>query len=230
MNARHLNSIARGLTRIARRLVACLALALAVIAVRVEAVPIQLYNTGMDPPGLAAIVPHGQIDTHYSIVSPPNMTAVTVNDTTFPFPPWAPNAYGPGGSRWIGPSVNSQGPAVPYTYRTQFTLPANAILSSATIAGLWATDDWFVDVFLNNVPQGQTNLGFTSLQPFTVTSGFQVGVNNLEFRLINAGGPTGLRVDRIVGKYLVPEPAAATLAGASLVGCSFALRRRRALA
>ena len=192
-----------------------------------RAVPIAgLYNTGVLNTGVT-IAAAGVPDPHYTLVAPANFTAQTVSDSNFPFPPWVPNVYGPGGSRWIGPTPGGNGPPFNYRYQTQFNLPANALLSTAMITGLWGTDDGSLDIWLNGNPQGQVSAGFTSLVPFMVTTGFQVGLNNLEFRLNNAGGPTGLRVDRIAGKYQVPEPLTAGAGVLSALVVAAAARRRR---
>lgn len=204
---------------------ACLAaIAIAASSAASFGVPISgLWPTGQNNLGFTILLP-GIPDPHYTLIAPPNLNDVTVNDTAYPFPPWVPNTYGLGGSRWIGPAANSYGPAGTYRYVTQFSLPNNAILSTAMIAGLWGTDDNSLDIWLNGNPQGQVSAGFTSLVPFMVTSGFQVGLNTLEFRLNNAGGPTGLRVARIGGKYLIPEPVTA---GIGAIGCFAALAYRR---
>ena len=191
---------------------------------QVSAVPIAgLFNTGLD--GFANYLAAGPPDAHYTASGPSGaFTPVAVDDTTFPFGPWVAN--NPPNSRWIGPHISSQGPAGNYSYQTTFSLPSNAILSTAMISGLWGTDDGSLDIWLNGTPQGQVSAGFTSLVPFMVSSGFQVGPNVLEFRLNNAGGPTGLRVDDIRGKYdLVPEPASLGLAAGCLAGV-LAIRRR----
>ncbi len=193
-------------------------------AITALAVPISgLFNTGVDGSG-AAWGAGGISDIHYSatLLPSPSFTPVTVTDTAFPFPPWVPNnAF----SRWIGPRASSQGPAGNYIYRTTFNLPANANLSTAMLGGLWGTDDPGTDIRINGISTGQTSLGFTTLVPFTVTSGFNVGLNTLDFYLTNAGGPTGLRVDRMRGKYdLIPEPGTCILAAIGLGGM---LVRRR---
>jgi hypothetical protein len=155
---------------------------------------------------------------------PPNFTAVTVDDTTYPFPPWLPNNSG---SRWIGPAADSYGPAGPWIYRTTFTVPANAILSTVSVGGDWATDDPGTDIRINGASTGQTSASFTSLTPFSISSGFVFGNNTLDFYITNAGGPTGLRVDHIVGSYQVPEPAAVALACGGIVLCGSMFVRRR---
>lgn len=192
------------------------------------AVPIAgLFNTGVDNSGNAwgsAGVP----DIHYSVIASPSgaFTPVTVDDTTFPIPPWVANNSL---SRWIGPAATfADGPVGSYTYRTTFTLPTNAILSSASISGLWGTDDLGLDILINANSTSQTSGGFTSLTPFSVTSGFVTGLNTLDFVFQNAGGPTGLRVDDIRGTVqLVPEPTSLVLCLIGLGAAVFSQSRIR---
>ncbi len=191
-----------------------------------SAVPIAgLFNTGLG--SSANYLAAGQPDAHYFVNTSPSgpFTPVAIDDTNYPFGPWVPNNSP--FSRWIGPTISSQGPAGAYHYETTFNLPSNANLSTAMITGDWGTDDWSLDIWLNGTPQGQVSGGFSPvLVPFMVNSGFVFGPNVLEFRLNNAGGPTGLRVDNIRGKYnLIPEPASLSLAAGCVV-VLFALRRR----
>jgi hypothetical protein len=191
-----------------------------------RAAPIMnIYNTGVNNIAFT-IGPPNIPDPHYRIISPANFTAVTVDDTTYPFPPWLANNYGSGGSRWIGPSSNGNGPAGPWIYRTIFTVPPTAILSTVNVTGDWATDDPGTDIRINGTPTGQTSASFTSLTPFSVTSGFVFGTNTLDFYLTNAGGPTGLRVDHISGSFQIPEPTTLALACGGLIS-GFVLRHRR---
>lgn len=196
-----------------------------------------LFNTGVDNAGNWVPPAAGGVpDLHYTVTVSPlgAFTPVTVNETIFPIGggPWVANNPG---SRWIGPTQNfGNGPPGTYIYETQFTLPANTILSTAIITGLWGTDDASADIFLNGNQQFQTSAGFTTLVPFVVQTGFQIGLNTLEFRLVNAGGPTGLRIDAICG-YYIPEPATCSVVlGALLLGFVHVRRRvaasRRALA
>lgn len=185
-----------------------------------------LYNTGVNNAGVALAA--NVVDPHYTITVSPSgpLPAITVTDTAFPFPPWVANNTG---SRWIGPDASSQGPAGTYRYRTTFTVPANAILSTVNVNGLWGTDDNSLNIFINGNPTGNVSGGFTTLVPFNVSTGFVFGTNTLVFRLNNAGGPTGLRVDKVVGIYqVVPESTATALACVGLIigGCSHRRGRR----
>lgn len=190
-----------------------------------SAVPIaNLYNTGLD--GLGNYLPANAPDGNYSVVTSPlgTFTPVAVDDSLYPFPLWVAN--NPNFSRWIGTSnQSSNGPAGVYTYRTSFNLPANADLNSVVITGLWATDDPGLNILVNSTPNGQTSIGHTALVPFTLTTGFQIGNNDIDFIVQNGPSSTGLRVDSIAGNYnLIPEPGSFLL-GTSCLG-SLVMRRR----
>lgn len=216
--------------RLIKRCLATAAAALATVAVwcgTAAAIPIPLFNTGTDPTNTAWL-PANVTDIHYfytlsQTANPP----VTVDATNWPIfgGPWVANNAN---SRWIGPDQSSQGPAGNYTYATLFTLPANTNLATVNVSGMWATDDPGLDIEINNISTGQASAGFSTLVPFSITGGFQIGVNTIEFLVQNAGGPTGLRVDRIRGDYsLIPEPATLGLAAAGLAVIA-TIRRRAA--
>ena len=208
----------------------CLVAVSLAMAAAAHAVPITgLFNTGVDNIGNA--LPANQNDPHYDLTFPTVNTEVTVIDTAFPIPPWvANNPF----SRWIGPTSNGDAPSGNYTYRTTFSLPANANLNSASISGLWSTDDASIDILINGNSTGNTTGGHAALWPFLINGSglFQAGLNTLDFQLNNsplAGptSPTGLRVDRIRGDYLViPEPASTCLVVAALVTALGTLRHQ----
>ena len=208
----------------------CFCIAVASVSTVATAVPISIFNTGVDAIG-NAIVGNGVADTHYSlIVQPGAATAVTVDPSNYPFPFWIANNAG---SRWIGPAADSNGPSGNYVYQTTFNVPSNAILSSVSVSGDWATDDPGTDIRINGASTGQLSPSYGALTPFSVTSGFVLGTNTLDFYITNAAfgtNPTGLRVDHIVGTYqVVPEPSAALLIGAASLISTLTLRRRRSL-
>ena len=171
-------------------------------------------------------------DLHYQLVAvPPNgpgPNAVTgpaylTQDGPFPLNgPWMAN--GPS-SAWIAPTAhqgdNVQGSDLTnnlhYVYETTFNLPAN--FGSAVINGLWAADNSGIAILLNGHNIGSTfaygpPYGFAYFTGFTATSGFQVGLNTLEFVVANGNGgsdtagPSGLRVQITDATFTgVPEPA-----------------------
>jgi MYXO-CTERM domain-containing protein len=185
-----------------------------------------LYNTGVDTTISRSTMATGSIDSHYYITTD-SVNAVVVDDTTYPFPAWVANNPGAGGSKWVGIQQDSYGRTGPFTYRTNFTIPAWADLNSVVISGLWATDDGLSDIRVNTFSTGNATIGHNVLVPFTINSAngtFVHGTNTLDFDFTNAGGPTGLRIDGIRGTF-VPEPtsAATGLIGLAMAG---AFRRR----
>jgi hypothetical protein len=189
-----------------------------------------LFNTGVDPAG-NPLLGTGTADPHYALISSPAAyTAVTVNDPGYPISPNGPWAANSPTSRWIGPDGTSNGAGGNYIYRTTFTVPANAILSSVNVFGLWAVDDVATDILINGNSTAPPSPFYTPLAPFAVTSGFVFGINTLDFAITNANigiNPTGLRVDRIVGTYQVPEPRTRGFAIAGLIyTIAFATYRR----
>jgi hypothetical protein len=187
------------------------AIALSIGATTEAAVITDLRNTGLDGAG-NYIAAHGAADGNYFLLSAPAAyPTVTVDDTVWPIAPNGPWVINSAGSRWIGPDINGNGIGGAYVYRTTFTVPANAILNTVNVSGLWSVDDFGTDIVINGNSTGQTKLGFTTLAPFSVTSGFVFGLNTLDFHVANAFpgqlNPTGLRVDRVVGTYQIPEPS-----------------------
>lgn len=208
-----------------------LALALAVAPLSVSAATItDLYNTGVNNSG--TVLSDSTVDSHYTITSAPSgAQSSTKTPAGYPFGYWLANDSD---SAWIGLNTyQSQGAVGNYTFHTTFTLAANAILSSASISGLWGTDDYGLNIYINGVSTGYTTSGFSSLGSFAINSGFVTGTNTLDFVVYNTGGPIGLRVDNLVGSYQtssasVPDGGLTVL----LLGSAFtglvALRRKSA--
>lgn len=189
-----------------------------------------LYNTGVDNAGVA--LGDNVTDSHYALISQPgggSFIAETVLDDNFPIPPWFANNAG---SRWIGPDsdADANGPAGFYTYRTSFTLPGNVDLGSVTISGVWGSDDLGPDILINGFATGNpTTSQFFSPTGFSIASNFVVGANTLDFLIQNGGGPTGVRVDQIMGMYdVISEPGTLALLGLGLIGLGVARRRKAA--
>ncbi|MBD2485309.1 hypothetical protein [Planktothrix sp. FACHB-1365] len=164
-----------------------------------------LYNTGIDPDRnrLGDSLP----DPHYQLESFPVGTvtpAVTSPDNSLANN-WVANTAT---SRWIGPNrPSAQGPVGEYIYKTTFTLP---IFSEALIVGELSADDNVTDILINGVSAGNpTPLGsWTTVSQFTISTGFVVGENTIEFKVNNSNGPTGLRIHSITGTY---TPALSTV-------------------
>lgn len=189
-----------------------------------------LFDTGLG--SNCAVLPDGGLDAHYYLMVNPDgaplVPGVVQDSTTFPIVagPWLANTAL---SKWIGPQFNTSGsqgdptdvgagPGV-YVYRTTFDL-TGFDLNTVRITGNWATDNEGVDIRVNGVSTGITNVAqFINLTPFLLSSGnatFTTGVNFLEFRVRNASlGYTGLRVEGMKGfgtilpgtvPYIVTQP------------------------
>ncbi len=161
------------------------------------------------------------VDPHFTVTGPDGATqaAKVVREDGYPTPPWLPNTAA---TRWISPySSDADGNAPPgeYVYRTTFDL-AGRDAATAVLTGLWAADNFGVDIRLNGVSLGLTHggenpgtgvEGFRSLSSFTVAAeagaAFQAGVNVLEFVVRNdrysANDPTPNPVGLFVADLLL---------------------------
>ena len=190
-----------------------------------------LFNTGVDGAGNA--LGGGATDTHYDLASVPDARPTPFDAVA---PASIPGAWvsNDADSRWISPQNNVNDGPGDYIYRTTFTIPNDADLSTASVAGRWGTDNQGRDILINDTSTGQTNTAqFGSLTPFSITSGLTHGVNTMDFVLNNAGtsgNPTGLRVDDIQGTYqltVIPEPLTMLAVGLSVAGLGGYLRKRQ---
>jgi len=156
-----------------------------------------LYYTGVDNTG--TVLPVGTSEQHYEMTGP-SYPATVITASPYWIKPSA-------GSSWIGPSNgNVNDPLGDYSYVLTFDLtgldPATAVIS-----GGWATDNT-AKILLNGIDTGISKplYGFTSLDSFTISSGFVPGTNTLEFVVSNrpegAGSinPTGLLVANLSGE------------------------------
>lgn len=196
-----------------------------------------LYNTGVDSSG-APLANGTNPDPHYSLTVVPSGSTVTrVIDPSGGFP-IGPYFVGNNLSRWIVPnnnptSGNSAGDNAPvgdYTFRTTFDL-TGFDFTTAAITGGWATDNAGIEIRLNGVSKGFGHLAnFTSgFSAFSLTSGFQAGINTIDFVVNNASGATGnpvaLRVEMTGTANQVPEPEGLALVGMALLAAGVARRR-----
>ena len=135
-----------------------------------------------------------------------------------------------------------------YIYETHFNVPANAILSTGTITGNLAVDNQLTDIAVNgkhlniSTPLKGTNpenMGYSvQFYPFSITSGFQVGDNVIDFYVANlfdtnGPNPTGLQcqMDGTIQTTIAEAPEPSSLALASMAVCGllgYGWRRRKA--
>lgn len=206
------------------------AAALVLVTTVAEAAPIVgLFNTGVL--GVGVLAPPGTVDLHYDLILAPGGFSTAFDSVIIPA---SYQANGPD-SLWIGPDPNLNldfSSAAPYVYQTTFTIPAGFDPTTAVITGLIASDD-SVAIFLNGAATGVGLPAFTgTLTPFIVNNSvlFAVGVNTLDFQVLNTGGgPTGLRVEMTgtVSPAVVPEPATLGTAGCGLLFLALMTLRRR---
>lgn len=205
-----------------------------------SAAPIPVFGTGLDASG--SLLAPGSSDPHYVLtlnaLGPSTSTFVAGGassvesgtqavPTGWPFTPgaWAIDAL----AQWIGPTtdvVGIQGTVVDtfYTYQTTFDL-SGFDPSTVQLTGHWTADNYLTMVSLNGAPVYSAvgcgspgNFAFSSLTPFTISSGFQPGLNTLTFNVTNSTcfnmpprtNPTGLLVDisgtGVPGGGSIPEP------------------------
>src|SRR5207253_1804367 len=119
-------------------------------------------------------------DPHYT-VTPGSGPFVIGNPAAVP---WVGNTAT---SQWITPARDTRAGPGPFTYTTTFDL-AGFDPATAQITGLWSSDNEGT-MFLNgNLVAVDPFPGWTSLVPFSITSGFQPGINTLTFAVPNGSG------------------------------------------
>jgi hypothetical protein len=194
----------------------------------------QASITGLNNTGLGV---GGTTDSSYKLTAVTSDDGVatgvpTITTDQWPVNPWLVNSDV---SKWITPtSTQSQSldawNAGTYTYTLTFDLTGyNA--ASAYFTGRVAADNSVV-VKLNNQEISSVS-GFTSWSDFSASSGFQSGLNTLDFVVTNwaqsSGNPTGLRVEfassDVAAAVPEPETYAMLLAGIALLGV--VARRRK---
>jgi len=210
----------------------CLAVCVLLCCIPAFANPILISNTGVG-------VTPGAVDPAWNIFGTGAAFATTGSPASFPFGgvQWlSDNAT----SQWISPQATyvpgvTNDPEGGWPFSTTFDL-TGLNPSTAVITGRWIADNQGYNIYINGVPTGQTTgmNAFQTWSTFTINSGFQSGINTLQFFVNNndagLGGPVGVRVEFLsatADASSVPEPATFVLLGAGLLGLG--LLRRRAI-
>ncbi|MGA3203321.1 MAG: PEP-CTERM sorting domain-containing protein [Bryobacteraceae bacterium] len=170
--------------------------------------------------------------TGTAVETVPSSPFVTDN-STYPFGPWVADT---GSAEWISPkgtySSSGGGDAVgTFTYTETFSL-AGYNLSTVDLTGEFANDN-IGEIWLNGVDTGVGSTHLAFFTGFNLTSGFNSGVNTIEFVVTNTSAtganPSGLIVELTGTGSLntVPEPASFAFIGLGLGALGLLGRRLR---
>jgi hypothetical protein len=146
-----------------------------------------LFNTGVDATGAA--LAFGMEDLHYYVVE---------NDFAPAVVSIIPGSFVPNNanSTWIWQFANGGPTSVTRTFETSFDLTGYDS-TSAKISGAWGTDNFGLDILINNFTTGITWFTFAQFTPFTIDSGFVQGQNVLRFVVWDDVVIAGFRVDNM---------------------------------
>jgi len=149
-----------------------------------------IFSSGLD--GSGNPLAGGASDTHYEVVETGNQAVVRTS---------LPGTYFPNdaNSQWIWENANGLPINVVRTFKTTFDL-TGLDPSTAQIAMSVGVDNQLLDIEINGVSTGQQLLGvvvgnFAVLHPFSINSGFQPGINTLEFIVQDNGAVSAFRVE-----------------------------------
>jgi PEP-CTERM motif len=141
--------------------------------------------------------------------------------------PTAPNT-------WIGVVARGDAPLGLYKFSTTFTVPLEIDPLTVQVTGNWWADgsEEINAIYLNGVKVSDFNGGawYNPSRPsslFSIESGFQTGLNTLEFTVANYSGPGGTLI-QFPG--VVPEPSSLVLFSLGTLGvCWLAARTAKRL-
>jgi hypothetical protein len=208
------------------------------IAGSVHAATFTVFGTGDSGTG-----PVGSPDANFTLVSSvgpitgtgAGTTLVVTNISSGTFHVYQANSPNSATAEWINPTSSVASPTTNYIYQETFTLAPGDILSTAQITGLVKADDSLKFIYLNGVKVftgSGTNNSWSSNSAnsgFTINSGFQIGINTLDFVVPNTSGATALFAQiNSATVSVVPEPStvAVYLLG-SLALLGFVVRKKR---
>jgi hypothetical protein len=145
---------------------------------------------------------------------------------------------GSNASQWISSTSSTFAAPGVYAYTIQFMTGPYANLSSGFINGRYASDNNALSVSLNgtNIPGFPLTLNdssaFSQWTNFSITNGFNLGMNTLVFTISNEGAafnPGGFRAEFLNSGVAdaVPEPSAFLLGGMGLVAVGLVHRRSK---
>lgn len=181
-----------------------------------------LFNTGVDASGNALVGGNGVTDPHYVITTSDIANAVVGdNAVTYLHPSYVPDSST---SRWVSNSADGQPGNGTVTFQTTFNVSGSGPVA---INGFWGVDN-IGEIFLNGV---DTGIGlpfgfdaFQTLHAFSITSGFVLGLNKLDFVIVDTGPPLAFRVDGITSA--IPELSTWAMMLLGFAGLGFAAYRR----
>ncbi len=206
-------------------------LSLVLFAAQAGAAPITtLFGSGLDSSG-NPLAP-GATDLDYIVLE--TGTSAEVVSSALATSAYLPNDAG---SQWIWENSTGWPHKVTRTFRTTFDL-TGFDPTTAVINGLWGVDNFGEDILINGISTAHSlpvygYANFQNLYPFVIDSGFQSGINTLDFVVRDREKIAALRTQLwgtanptvVLGVTTVPEPSSLLLLSVGLA--AVVLRRLR---